>query len=288
MASPGDGNYREGWINIQCPFCSDHSKHLGVSQFSGYANCWRCGWHPMLDVIMKVVGVNKSQAAKILRDYDGHSRVKAPDAKPKIRAKAHKLPSDTGPLQSRHKKYLLARKFDPKRLEMEWNLMATGPISKLDKTNYSHRLLAPIHWDGERVSFQARDITGKQKQKYLACPKDRELINHQKILYGRQEKWGEIGIAVEGITDVWRLGPRAFATFGIDFTPPQVRAMAKHFKRIVILFDDEPQAQRQAKKLQAELAIRGTDSKILTITGDPGDLDQKKANYIVKRIFSFV
>lgn len=287
IAEPGDENHRDGWVNVRCPFCADSSKHLGIHRFVNRANCWRCGWHPLKAAISKVIGVSEPEAARIMKDYGGKSRgTKTEKVKPKIRLKEHKLPSDCGPLKKRHKRYLLSRNFDPNYLEDQWKLLASGPLSKLGEIEYKHRIVAPIYWGGERVSFQARDVTGKQKLKYKACPKDRELIEHQNILYGDQNKWIDLGIIVEGITDVWRLGPLAAATFGIDFTNRQVRQIAKHFKRVVIIYDDEPQAQRQAKKLQDKLIIRGIPAWIETIDGDPGDLTQEAANKLVKKMLA--
>ena len=110
------------------------------------------------------------------------------------------------------------------------------------------------------------------------------MIRHQSILYGKQEAWKNIGICVEGVTDVWRLGFSSFATFGISFTPSQVRNIVKHFKKVVILFDDDPQAQEQAKKLMGELRFRGVETWKENIVGDPAGLNQDDANSLVKEI----
>jgi hypothetical protein len=110
------------------------------------------------------------------------------------------------------------------------------------------------------------------------------LVHHKHILYGQQENWGDVGICVEGITDVWRLGPSAFATFGIEFTANQVFHMASAFEWVVILFDEEVQAQAQAEKLAASLRFRAVRVKIHKIVGDPGDLDQEEANHLVKEL----
>ena len=259
--------------------------HLGINISNGYANCWRCGWHSLKKVIAALLNIPESQARTVLKEYGGTSVKKVPETVAKIRVKQHKLPTDTGPLRVRHRRYLERRGFDPQTLQRAWKLQGTGPMSTLDKTSYKHRIVAPIFWDGEQVSFQARDITGKQKAKYMACPQDRELVQHQTILYGIQSEWEDTGIAVEGITDVWRLGPKAFGTFGIDFTQKQVRAMSAHFRRVVIIFDDEPQAQSQARKLQKELAVRGVEGVIETIEGDPGALDEGQAKALIRKIF---
>lgn len=286
VAPPGEKNYREGWANIRCPFCADNSFHLGINLQGRYAHCWRCGSHFLDKVVAKLLGITVGKARGLLKEYGGRPGRKVKEVKRKIRTKSHRLPSDTGKMKNRHRKYLQSRGFDPEKLEKEWGLLGTGPVSTLDKISYKHRVLAPIHWNGERVSFQARDITGRHKLKYLACPEERELIKHKHILYGRQEKWKETGICVEGITDVWRLGFAAFCTFGIDYTQHQVRQITKHFSRVIIIFDEEPQAQRQARKLQADLEIRGLEViRVNDLKTDPGNLSDKQAEELIKRIY---
>lgn len=285
IAQPGDGNYRDGWVNVQCPFCADHSKHLGFNLGQGYAHCWRCGGKFMDQAVAKLLGISKPKARQVMKEYGGAASRQVKEVKRKVRAKAHKYPTDTGPMNHRHKKYLESRGFDPQYIAKTWEVLGTGPIAKLDGIDYKHRILAPIIWNGEEVSWQSRDITGRHKAKYMACPKDRELVEHQTVLYGRPGDWGDTGICVEGITDVWRLGVNSFGTFGIDFTRKQVRAMARYFRRVVVLFDDEPQAQAQAQVLQSELVFRGVEAVIETIEGDPGALSEEDAKDLVKRIF---
>lgn len=280
----GHKHCRPGWINTSCPFCSGNTGlHLGATLNGSHFYCWRCGWHPTQEVISKLLNIHKEKAKQIVREYNMLVEASAQPAI-KIRTKAHKLPSGICPLLPQHTNYLKQRKFDPTYLEKQWGLLGTGPISLLDEINYRHRIIAPIIWEGKQVTFQARDITEKHTLKYMACPKDRELIHHKHILYGKQEKWGATGICVEGITDVWRFGESSFCTFGIEFTLYQIRIMAKQFKRIAVIFDDDPQAKRQAAKLIAELGFRGVDAFKIEIQGDPGDMSEDDAQHLVKSI----
>lgn len=284
FAPPGDKNHREGWLNIQCPFCGDTSYHLGIAE-NGASNCWRCGTKSFTQILAKVLGISESRAYVIQKEYGGAVKKKPKEIKRKIRTKAHKLPTDTGKMRSRHKRYLKKRKFDPDYITRVWGVQGTGPFSKLDKINYSHRIIAPIYWDDEQVSFQSRDITGRHKFKYMACPEERELIKHKHILYGKQSEWSETGICVEGITDVWRLGTKAFATFGIEFTRQQVRHISKNFMRVIIIFDQEPQAQSQAKDLDAELTLRGIEVVRVDLKKDPADLSEAAAKELIRKIY---
>lgn len=282
----GHKHCRPGWINMECPYCSGNpGYHLGFSLESEYFHCWRCGGHPIVETLSKLSGLPRTQVKQLIRQYGGKSRVKTPPkAVPKM--KAFKFPFGCGPLLTPHRQYLVSRNFDPDKLEREWDLRGTGPIGILDRSDYKNRIIAPIYWNGKIVSFQGRAISDGNPVKYKACPKDRELIEHQTILYGKQKAWGEIGICVEGITDVWRLGSSAFAVFGIDYTQAQVRQIARHFDRVAVVFDDDPQAVKQANKLVAELRMRGVNAWKIDIKGDPGGMSQDIANSLVKEIIS--
>lgn len=282
----GHKHCRPGWVNTECPFCEGNfGYHLGYNFETDRYVCWRCGVHPTEITVSKLLKVNYFEAVKIVKNYGllVTSRSKEPTVK--FGLKSHKLPTGTRPLTERHKRYLEGRNFDPERLEREWNLLGTGPVSSLDHIDYKHRIVIPFMWDERQVSFDSRDITGKHPFKYMACPAEREIISHKDILYGRQDLWGENGICVEGPTDVWRFGPSAFAVSGIKFTPRQVRRIGTTFKRVGVCFDGgEPQALSQAQILIGELRFRGVDAFRVDIEGDPGDMDQAEANYLVKQL----
>jgi len=291
-APEGHRHYRDGWINTNCPFCSGHEgMHLGWEIESNHYYCWRCGFHKTTTTISKLLRITEQEVKHIIRQYRvGITTTK--ETKAKIRRKAFRLPSNTEPLSVRHKQYLERRGFDPDYLETQYGLLGTGPVSTLDKINYKFRIIAPIYWihGDDQVSFQGRDITNRSKLKYITCPKDRELIFHKDILYMNTFPNDlslppfDIGICVEGITDVWRFGDYSFATFGIEYTHKQVRLISQMFKRVAVVFDDEPQAVIQANKLVGELKFRGVDAWRVDIDGDPGGMKQVDADYLVKNI----
>jgi hypothetical protein len=246
--------------------------------------CWRCGAHPVSLTLSKLLNVPESEIPDIVKSY-GLTIHKIQKEHPvHIRVKAFKLPSGVMPLQANHINYLEKRNFDPDYLTKVWNIMGTGPISKLDEISYKHRLIIPFYWDGKIVTFDSRDITGKDPSRYRACPKGRELIPHKSILYGEQSEWKETCILVEGPTDVWRLGTSSCAVSGIKYTQPQVREISKQFRRVAVCFDDDPQARLQAAKLVAELRFRAVDAFTVDIDGDPGSMEQEDADYLVKTL----
>jgi hypothetical protein len=284
----GHKHCRPGWVNIECPFCSGNpGYHLSYNLEGDYFLCWRCGWHPIKETISQLLNVTEAEARKIVKQYGLYLAKSVKQTEKQFNIKPHVLPPLSEPIQKQHIKYLQNRNFDPQYLQREFFILGTGPISLLDGLNYKLRIIIPFIWEGREISFDSRDITNKHPYKYMACPLAREIIPHKYILYGRQDKWTTTGIAVEGPTDVWRFGFNSFATSGIKYTPEQVRAIAKIFTRVPVCFDGgEPQAQEQAHKLKADLRFRGVDSFVVDITGDPGAMDQKEANYLVKQLMT--
>ena len=275
-------NVSPGWIGVQCPFCDDASNHLGFNLSSGYWRCWRCGFHPAELTISKLLNVSTVQAELIMKRYDlpvtPHKEEETKNEKP------FTLPFGTGPLAPNHKRYLERRDFDAEQLESEWSLKGTGPSSRLDGINFRFRIIIPVIWNIKTVSFTSRDITGKHQLRYISCPKEREIIHHKNILYGQQRYWGDSGICVEGPADAWRFGRRSFATFGIEVTPLQIREMCRVFRRIAVIFDNEPQAVISAEKLVSELRFRKVEAFRIDIKNDPGSMIQSEADYLIKQL----
>jgi hypothetical protein len=277
-------NVRGGWVGLDCPFCGTKDKyHLGYSLEENYFSCWQCGGHSAKSVIAKLLGVTFNKAEDIIRKYGGRTHTDT-EHRVKVHTKRLELPPGDLSLRNNHKQYLHKRNFDWKYLEQEWGIMGTDPIARVDHINYGNRILAPIYWNKRLVSFQTRDITGSHSAKYMACPPEREIISHKHILYGKQESWGDVGLCVEGIFDVWRLGTNAFAVLGIKFTTEQIRAIIRVFKEVIILFDPEEIAQWRARTLIAELEFKGVKARKVELNCDPADLDQDEADYLVKHL----
>jgi hypothetical protein len=233
--------------------------------------------------VAALINLPEMQVKELLKSYGVNYRVPRINSTPQNQ-KPFKLPTNCQTLSTQHRKYLTQRGFDAEKIERLWNLQGTKHVSLLDDIDYRLRIIIPFFWDGEMARFDARDITGKQISKYKACPKWREIMHRKEILYGKQEYWTDTGVCVEGPTDVWRLGVNSFAVCGIEYTHKQVRLIANTFKRVAVLFDDESQAQVQARKLVAELKFRGVDAWNVEITGDPGSMKQKDADELVKKL----
>lgn len=282
----GHKHCREGWVNTPCPFCTGNAGyHLGYNLESNNFVCWRCGGHNTVSTLMQLLNIQRYEAYELVKKYELILQAKI--KKVKVVMSPFKLPPTLPELPPLHRKYLQKRNFDPDKIISEWGIQATGRIATLDKINYRYRLIIPVQWQGQTVSFTSRDITDLHPLKYIACPENREKVNIKTILYGKENKWGDLGIVCEGATDVWRLGECACAVMGIKYKPAQVRVLSKLFKRVAVVFDDDVQAVKQAEKLVWDLRFRGVEAFRVNITGDPGAMSNDDAKALINELKTF-
>ena len=212
----GGDNVTQGWINIQCCFCSDHANHLGINLKTKTFSCWRCkisskdvGGLPGL--IKELEGINFSESLNRLKQYQNknifedffnESIIKNYNNDPKKVLPEEFKKIEEGEEPPLVKKYFKKRKF---------------PLSNIQKYEagwcrvgkYAYHLILPIYIDNIIVSFLAADMTGINSPKYNLCPDYKALIPRNKILYGLDDiRNSEQVIIVEGYTDRWRIGKR--------------------------------------------------------------------------------
>lgn len=270
-------------VNIHCPFCKgSRDFHLGIHLINAYGNCWRCGPHSILEIIHEILNISWREAYRILDEYSDVSGISLRRKKEKIKLTKVKLPVNLRPLIDLHKQYITDRKFSSEKIEDVWGIKSTDVIG-----DYKHRIFIPIFYRGEIVSFQCRTPYEHVGLRYKTCAKPHEKIHHKHILYGIDNVVDDTIVVVEGVTDVWRLGPGAVSTFGLGYTREQVFLISK-FKNIFILFDNEPAAQETARKLAEEVAYITKKGRVIVVnsktSGDPGDLPQEEANKLMLNI----
>ena len=282
VAPKGHKHSRRGWINIRCPFCTGtEGYHFGYNLEKGYGFCFRCGWHPVDLTIQTLIKTDERQVKKILLNYIVAGQLLESGLREEPYEKPDKLkwPEGYGKMVTAHRNYLLKRGFDPEELEREWNIGGTRYWGF-----YAFRIVAPIIFHNEAVSWQSRDITDKQKAKYLPCPKEQELLHHKQLLYGLDKALWKTVVVVEGITGVWRLGPGSVATFGVEYTPSQL-LLLQSFDRVMIFYDGDEPGQDAAEKMAVELTGIGHEVEIWQpFSCDSGDILQSTANEIMKEV----
>lgn len=268
-----------GFVNISCPFCGDEKEHGGFSLHNNYYNCWRCGFHPIEEVIQNLVGVDYWESKKIIKEFSGaYSSVPFSQLEKKALAKSVELPKNAKNLSFRHRRYLERRRFDPDYLIKKYDIKGTNHIG-----NYSHRIIIPIYFQRKLISFQGRDITNRAKLRYKVCAKKNEVIHHKHILYNIDRANKDRVLVVEGVFDVWRLGSNCVATFGTSILKQQIYLLSK-FNKVFFLMDED--AEEIAEKIGYELSGLNTKVEVIKLNGvgDPSDLSFMEAQQLKKEL----
>lgn len=275
-----------GWIQVECPFCEGSTgPHLGFNTFKHFFKCWRCGWHSTPKVLVTLIGGSYADLEGIRARYRVKGSLVLSDL-PGRTDTLCQLPKGHTKLKKPHRKFLKGRGFaDPKELAATWGLRATGEFG-----DYKFRIIAPVFFEGKLATFQGRDWTNKQELKYKACRKDGEAIEHQSLLYG----WSQLpslrkAIVCEGIIDVWKIGPGAVGTWGIDFSQSQVRLLSNIDERFILFDSGESQAWKQAKKLARVLRKYPGRTVLVDLEtgGDPGDLSEESARKVRQELLGY-
>jgi DNA primase len=273
-------NCSPGRIQIKCPFCADHSNHLGMPIEAGAPNCWRCGVHSITKIIKTLLDTSWEKAKEVEKEYSQSTSDKAlsnkygSKSRVNVELKTLPLPKGSNDLEEQHRKYLKKRGFNPDEIIKTWEIKATSHVGA-----YKFRIVIPIIVDNKIVSYQARDITGKTELRYKACAIEDEIIHHKFVAYGADKIKNRKAIIVEGLLDVWKLGAGSVATFGTGFTKEQVLFLAERIDTAFILFDSEEDAQLKAEKLCIALSDCGVNCENITQDKyeDPGSMPRSEA-----------
>lgn len=276
-----------GWIGLTCPFCGDGESHLGYNMKFNVFSCWRCGIKPFKKTLSLLLNVPFAELEKILPAYYVAKEEEDEDGNTVVRPKSLSLPSEAGMLQTRHKRYLKGRGFNPSEVEKIWGLKGT-----MDEGKYSNRIIIPIYHKGKLCSFTTRDITDTKKSKAVTCPKELEVIPSKHLLHGFDLVKGNTVAVMEGPFDAMKFGPGAIDTLGVKFSEYQAELLGA-FKNIFIVFDSridkngfesEKAAQQQAEYLADTLSIDSNVWIIDEFKTDPGAMTENQIKRMKKII----
>lgn len=270
-----DYEIRKGWVNIQCPFCGDTDKHLGLQNHT--ATCWRCGKQSIYQVIKKLGGdpsIVLYSGIYTISEYQNNSIV--------YNKKDLILPGDIK-YNKIAKQYIENRNFDIDELIRDYKIQFTNADNGLYKSvngssiNYKFRIMIPIFYNNKLVSWTGRSYVN-DSVRYLSLSIEDEIISHKTILYNECDTRNVI--VVEGLFDAIRIGRGAVCTFGTAYTKSQVLELTK-YNRVFILFDNEIVAQKQAESLAVELNMLGVTAEVVSgIDTDPADLSIDDVKYL--------
>lgn len=266
----------QGWINFDCPFCSPGAGkyRMGYNLSRGNVNCWVCGSHPIIDTLSKLTGMAPSQCSAVL---DRGKPSRTPTAE--VPGGKYLPPTGLGPLGKRHRRYLLNRGFEPEKLEFLWKIRGLS----LSEPGYNWRIFIPVFVGDLPASWITRATVDGGKDKYRSSPKARELLPLRNLLYG-EEFCQNVIIVNEGPLDAWAIGPSAVATCGIGYTQSQMMKIARYPTR-VICFDNEPDAQKRARKLCDDLSVFPGETYNVTLDAKDASRASKKEIRKLRKLF---
>jgi len=240
---------RPGWVQMCCPFCEDETFHLGYERKSGRLSCYRCGGIKVR-AWLEAVGDGRS-ARELLQEYRMIHLTTPEPTLTTARKGIYRLPPASGPLKTRHRKYLHSRGF-PETIAFQWGLVGTTHLGG----KWQWRIIAPVRVNRRYVTYQGRDITGRQSRvRWLSPDPEHEEVPIKETLYGLHLATRTRPLlVVEGPADVWRMGPGAVATYGVSVTQAQRRLLRRHRAGLVIAFDPDVHARQRARRLADALA----------------------------------
>jgi len=168
--------------------------------------------------------------------------------------------------------FVLHRGFDP--IELARHLGVGYRVDSLPQFGLTHdRIIIPIYMYGRLVGWQARYI-GEPPE--LRIPKYYTMPGLKKrgVLYNFDiAKNYPFVVVCEGVTDVWRVGPRGVALLGKNLSTVQKQLLAAHWGggAVIVMLDGD--ATDEAQGLYDALAglVRHRIMVSLPDGKDPGD-----------------
>lgn len=264
-----------GWIGLDCPECSPDSNkiRLGFNLSFSYFSCWVCGYLPFRRTLADILNV---PIGKIPYDLEQSDRK---FNSIKERHGTLVVPYGVYNLLSCHKDYLSSRGFDPKYLSKTWGIQGIG----ISNTKLSWCLFIPIYYKGEIVSWSTRSISKTTKRRYINASTKEEVFSPKDILYGIDHVRTSI-IVTEGFFDTWRIGLGSVCTMGVNVSNKQLLAISKIPNRY-ICFDNEPDAQKRARKLAKDLSSFPGKTHVIGLSSvkDAGELKEGSKELIQLR-----
>lgn len=264
-------NVSQGWIGINDIYTFDNTFHMGINPDGAYVYSWKTGHHFLDKVIQDLLNVTKTKAQQIIKRYDLIQSYEK-----QIEKKKFSISEE--PLKAKHRNFIRGRNYNAQYIEQKYDLRSND-----------QKLVIPVYYNQEIVSYQERDIDQKF---YKSCPKDTAIINYKDILYNLDNCNENYVVVTEGILDCWRLDDNSVSCFGIGYTKKQIALLAKLFTHVIIMFDNEYEAQRKAESMASELDMMGVHSiveqQILqqADVNDPGDLPQHIADDFMMNMHS--
>jgi len=235
-------------INIDCPYCGS-SKHLGISLGNGFTFCWVCEFndeekHPsLLKVLCDSTDEDYGEIKTVMIEHGWEPFIKEQEKSDSGLALRGRLPRESknfpcsmsyGHDSNYPRNYLYDRNFVPDKIILKYKLKYAT------EGWYKNRIIIPIYFNGELVSFTSRAYKGEGRYKHATLDMSSMRIKDVLYNYDTAKEFGHIYL-LEGPTDVWRMGDDSLGVFRSKLTRPQRNLLVNLSKTsltsLTIIFD---------------------------------------------------
>ena len=256
----------EDRIRVMCPFCDDSSGHLYVLLSAGLPYCQRCKYNPK-SPIRFISDLENIPTSKVVEwvDDGGWSA----DHRKSVSEIVDELFYDDEEEVFEYITMDLEEVFVPvlektsisvvdSKLENALNYLHSRKVTDEDikkfdirfaySGKYSGRIIVPCCYQGDVVSFVARDVSGNSDRKYL-----NPIGNKQSdFLFNADSIDSDFVVVVEGVFDAIKISSACpvVATFGKSLSGRQL-SLLNGFREVIFYWDADayPQVETYAKKL---------------------------------------
>lgn len=257
---PHTTRVNRGWVNVQCPFCDDHSMNGGFSEQDGHYNCWLCGGRSGESALQKLLSCTAQEARNLLKEYGDVSNM---SSERKIAlASDISLPSDT--FIKIERDYLVSRRYDPDKLHLSMGVVGGGLFGE-----WAFRIILPLYYKHRLVSWTGRTILSKKDAdenhipRYKNLAVEKSVINPKDVFFNMDNATKDSVILVEGPFDVLRMKDDCICSFGTTMTPEQIKLLADRYKKVYVMFDNEDAAVAKATHVAENLDSVGIDAYVV-------------------------
>lgn len=265
-----------GYVNTKCIYCGGDSYKLGFNIKDEFCTCFACGSHSLEKTIGLFLNLNSYTVKhEVLPKYRTKS-IRNFENKKSSNVKELILPTDT--FIKSEREYLLNRRFNPDKLHKKYGVVGGGIVG-----DFAYRIILPLFYKGNLVSWTGRTILSKEKCDKLQIPRyynlsvEKSVMNPKDLFFNMDNCFKSSVMLVEGPFDCLRMGDNCICSFGTGIKDSQIELLANNFNKVYIAFDDETEAQHKARKLGMNLSSLGLDVEIVNIceefgVNDPAEL----------------
>lgn len=254
-------NVTNNWVNIQCPFCDDHSNHLGINPETELYSCWKCGAkNHFIDLLMTLTGLSYGVCKEMVVDSVTSFKVRPLDRIKDIfqgeSSKEAETVTEVHCVLPKRFELITEDMYSPllenyeKRRDIARSTLIAHGCGICRSGDYMNRMIIPVMQGGKLVAYQAADMSGTSGLKYQSSSASMGNINDYLLGY---DTIGKRMIVVEGSLDKFRTGEEAVAAFTSALSKEQIRLIkAKGLDELYICFDCELKAYYKSRKVARE------------------------------------